>query len=307
MNFVGSPLVVGTNVLVLGRIDTPIPRENRPDLLLYRKESIEAYLVCLDLATGEYKWSRYLGGMLATTFDAIGASKLDPPASPLVYADGFVYVMTNMGSLSAIDPYDGSLAWIDYYSSDKTDRSKWFVGNPVIAEGGKVFTIPADNQSLLIYEAGTGAEIKRIDLKQLANDPDLEEAGRSPLAFNTLLAVDGNQVILLGRLGNEVQALSFDWTNYTAADPCIAWATAAIDHIDGRCFVTGDSVFVAATRRLSRVNRSTGIIDENYPPNDRDWDTDAGEGPGNVLVIANHVIVAGAKQVTVYSAKPAGH
>jgi hypothetical protein len=103
------------------------------------------------------------------------------------------------------------------------------------------------------------------------------------------------------------QLLSFDWTKYSAQDTAILWATAPIYSVMGRCFVTSDSVFVPMIKQLLRIDRAQGSILDNYPPDERTWDTDAGEGPGNVLVTSDRVIIAGAKRVEVYADLTAAH
>jgi outer membrane protein assembly factor BamB/tetratricopeptide (TPR) repeat protein len=311
LEMIGSPLVVGSNVLVLGRASSQVG-------------FVDCYCVCFDLATGKYRWNCYIASANTNPMMFFGAPGMDQQGDSRfthpAYADGRVFVQTNVGAIAAIDAYNGSIAWLDLYPTNaaivgnpwmmqraQTDAPKPFAGNPVIVSKGKVFSIPSDSDNLLVYDASTGTELKRINLKNLANDPDLEKDMQSPLSFNTLVAVDGDQVILAGAHDKVGQLLSFDWTKYTDQDPAIDWATAAIESIMGRCFVTTDSVFVPMLKHLSRVDRTSGIIVDNYPPDDRSWDTDAGEGPGNVLVTSDRVIVAGSKRVEVYADLSAAH
>jgi outer membrane protein assembly factor BamB/TolA-binding protein len=318
LQMIGSPLVVGSNVLVLGRASSQVG-------------FVDCYCVCFDLTTGKYRWNCYIASantnpMMFFGAPGMDAQQQDSSYSHPAYADGRVFVQTNVGAIAAIDAYNGSIAWLDLYPSNSAvaangafpqgiwamqraqqESPRPFAGNPVIVSKGKVFAIPSDSDNLLVYDANTGAELKRINLKDLANDPDLEKDMQSPLTFDTLVAVDGDQVILAGQHEKVNQLLSFDWTKYTAEDPAILWATAAIESVMGRCFVTGDSVFVPMVKHLSRIDRASGIIVDNYPPDERTWDADAGEGPGNILVTTDRVIVAGAKRVEVYADLSAAH
>ncbi|HEX4123093.1 MAG TPA: PQQ-binding-like beta-propeller repeat protein, partial [Tepidisphaeraceae bacterium] len=319
MEMIGSPLVVGSNVLVLGRESSQVGFVN-------------CYCVCFDLATGKFRWKCYIASanvapMMYFGQPGVNENEEETEFSHPAYADGRVFVQTNVGALAAIDAYDGSVAWLDLYPSNSAstpvnpmfgpfrrgnqETPKPFAGNPVIVSKGNVFCIPADSDYLLVYDASTGAEIKRINLKDFAakgaDDGDLYKDMQSPLTFNILLAVDGDTITLAGQHDHAAQLCCFDWTKCSDKDLALEWASAPMDSLSGRCFVTTDSVFVPTAKQLVRIDRQGGIIQEDYPPGERSWDTDAGEGPGNVLVTTDRVIIAGAKRVEVYADLTAAH
>lgn len=313
---VGSPLVVGNDVMVMAQASVWCPPTHRIGETL-SSEVIETYMLCFGFATGGFKWDCYLGDLPMEAEDYWSGLSV-PPLSPLAYSDGSAYGITNCGAVAAIDPYDGTIEWVDLYAKPlptketlnpfQAQPAPWpRVMNPPIIAAGKLFALPADSQNLLILDTDSGAEIKRVDLKGFAElgaeNGDLSEDMQTPLVFNTLLAADGNQITLLGRHDKVAQVVCFDWNKITVNDTAIVWASAPLDSVVGRSFITADSAIIPTARQLIRVSRDIGLIQEDYPAADRHWP--AGESAGNVLAIDGRVIVAGAKQVTVYSTGPA--
>ncbi len=153
--------------------------------------------------------------------------------------------------------------------------------------------MPADGADLIVYDAGTGAELKRISRAHLAD-------------AHTLLAVSGDKIIAAG----DTRVIGLDWKLYdrdkfTPRGGAIAWASPALtapdagSRIRGRGFVTRDSVFIPRGERLWRLDMKTGRVVEMYPRDPQTWQE--GEGPGNVIVTQDHVILASATRVSVYA------
>ena len=67
----------------------------------------------------------------------------------------------------------------------------------------------------------------------------------------------------------------------------------------GRGFLTTDSVYVPTQNKLLKIDLKGGKIVATYPEGDRAWDSS--ESSGNVLVTQDHLIVAGAERVNVYT------
>ena len=89
--------------------------------------------------------------------------------------------------------------------------------------------------------------------------------------------------------------------NLIWTDPVVPTGTIAQDAKDtvrGRGFVTSDSVFVSTKTDLRRFALNSGKLLETYP-HGATWP--AGEGPGNVLVTQDQVIIAGVDSIVVYS------
>lgn len=295
LDFTGSPLVLGDSVFVIGRSGKPVQFE-------------DCYVLCFDLATGKFKWATYVcsaSGQQQMMDD--GASGTDASAH-LAYASGRIYALSNLGALAAIDAYDGTIAWLNIYpravsnvrfpgqigwarirSTDAGGDRPWQI-NPAIVSDGKVFVLPSDSKYILIYDAGTGVEVKRIRLSDLGN-------------ADQLLAVRGDHLVVAGSKA----VYSLDWTKcdenkfdkYTMLD----WPRelSGGEVVRGRGFVTQNWVYIPTSEKLWRIEMKSGKSYPVYPVDPKKkWDPDV-EGPGNVLVVPDHVILAGPTSVDVYT------
>ena len=291
----GSPLVVGQSVLLIGRTGAA-----------QQVQFEDCYVISIDLHTGKYQWSCYVAS--ANMGDWVSmASVFGDNTSHLAYADGLVFVQTNLGALAAVDPYGASLAWVDIYPTqggnleaanpfapliatqlgNGNGRLPWTC-NPVIVSDGRVFTLPAGDKNLLIDDALTGAPLKSIPLGDLQNGDNV---------CDTLLGVNGDQVILSGQKG----VISLDWKKYdprtyTKED---LHSLALPDAIAGRGFVTTSAILIPAKDRLWWLDPMADMVVGAYPLHPHTWED--GEGPGNVLVTSNHVVLACAGSVDVYT------
>ena len=80
----------------------------------------------------------------------------------------------------------------------------------------------------------------------------------------------------------------------------ILWPSVLPKPVRGRAFMTDKSVYVPSEDRIIQLDMTReGSAISNYPKYPRDWD--AGEGPGNILVSGDHVVVATANSVDVYT------
>jgi cellulose synthase operon protein C len=296
LSFSGSPVVVGEMVYLIGRGGTGGQFE-------------DCYVLAFDLANGALQWSCYIASANTTTNPRFG---IDPSmtadnVSHLAYSSGRLYVQTNLGALAAVDAYSGSVVWLSIYPREAMDMQNMRFGggfrgqramsqmlakpwtpNPAIVQDGRVFILPTDGRHVLVYDAGSGIEIKRLSRSHVDN-------------ADTLLAVTGEKLIVAA----DQRVFCLNWNEYDEAlferndRSALVWATSQLPQIRGRGFVTTDSVFVPTEERLSRVELSSGITRETYPNYPNRWSE--GEGPGNVVVAREHVILAGAGRVDVYT------
>jgi outer membrane protein assembly factor BamB/TolA-binding protein len=293
----GSPLVVGDNVYVLGRGGKPMQFE-------------DSYVLCYSLNDGSYRWSCYIASGNANPEDWDGGIGLmSDNVSHTAYASGRIYALTNLGALAAIDAYSGQIVWLNIYPRPKPvfaparfDRGrqepyspKPWAHNPVIVKDGKVFILPDDAEHVLIYDAGSGVELKRISTTNL--NPDEREPA------STLLGVVDDKLVLCSNRS----VFCVNWARHDPAQPrtenlewvsTLARQSQPSDSIRGRGFLTTDSVFVPTAWALIRISLQSGKVEETYPKG-RSWDQ--GEGPGNVLVTQDHVIIATADRVNLYT------
>ena len=298
LQLMGSPLVLGDGVLVAGRS----ARQGQ--------QFEDCWVVCFDLASGKYRWSSYLASSSApgAMFGQQGGVSLADNATHLAYADGRVYAMTNLGALAALDAYSGTILWLNIYpravaqgmdqnmgfnqwgipQAQQPTRKPWTF-NPVIAQQGKLFALPMDGRFLMVYDAASGVEVKRIRTSHLAE-------------ADTVLGVQGDKLITTG----SDRIVCMDWTKYDAekfTDDMLHWRAGPLRYpIRGRGFVTETSVFIPAGDRLFRYDMARGKAVETYPPYDtgRTWEKDR-EGPGNVVVTSDYVVIAGDQRVNVYT------
>jgi len=308
----GSPLVVGDNLYIMGRGGKGAQFE-------------DCYVLCFNLVNGQFRWSSYIASANSdqTAFQPEGLIVFPDAISHIAYASGRLYVLSNLGAAAALDAYTGTVIWLNIYrdqavassnamggpfmmgmqAANAPPPSSPWVYNPVIVQNGRVFMLPSDNDSLFIYDADNGKEIKRIWLSDFAESEN-EEATKP----DTLLSVNGDVLYL----GSPSQVCRLPWEKYdhaTNQKPSGFWVSTAFyaddtsspQQIRGRSFVTADAVYVPTIPALRRVLIKSGMIDprnERFPRNN--WE-EAEEGPGNVLATADHVIIAGDRHVAVYT------
>ena len=174
----GSPLVVGDNVLVIGRSN----KQNQGE---------DCYVLALDLNNGKFRWGCYVASS-GTGPGAMFGMQMTPgdSTSHLAYANGRVYVLTNLGApgrarrvqrddrlaehLPARPAADRELPRrlpepdVAQQAGGGANRLKPWMYNPVIVQGGNLFMLPTEGKHLIIYDAGSGLEVKRINLETLA-------------------------------------------------------------------------------------------------------------------------------------------
>lgn len=303
LQFGGSPLVVGENVLVMAGES--------------KQQGFEdCNVLCFDINTGTLHWSSHVASAttVSTAFGFNPNAAVESNDSHLAYANGRVFVQTNHGAVAALDAYNGTIAWLDIYPRGQSNfnpqmnpmffqggqfpevQTKPWTFNPLMVSQGMVFTLPPEGKHLLIYDAASGAEVKRIDLKELSSR--LKEGAPEPDTFETLIGVVDNKLIVSG----SQTVVSVDWKTYDSdhfLDTMVLWSENVFSGIRGKPFLTSNSVYVPDTDRLYRLNLKSGLIEEGYPSHPRTWDD--GEGPGNVLVTSDHMVIAGSDDVAVYT------
>src|SRR5205085_2745862 len=147
--------------------------------------------------------------------------------------------------------------------------------NPVVVREGRVFVLPTDAKHIMVYDAASGAEVKRIEVAAIRQQMTMTPIGSESATPQALLAVDGNQMVLTG--GKVVFCI--DWTK-PAQDDMVWYKDFATDVV-GRGFVTSDTVFVCTIAggdkkvigygSLYRIDRATGKVQGAYPVR-KDWD-----------------------------------
>jgi outer membrane protein assembly factor BamB/tetratricopeptide (TPR) repeat protein len=309
VQFSGSPLVVGDSVFIVGSASKQAGFE-------------DCIVMCFDLSNGTMRWNVPVASAstVAAAWAGFNPNFLLPiNETHLAYANGRVYVQTNRGAVAALDAYNGTIDWLDIYQRNQqammnpafnpmvfggggqfqqTGVKPWAF-NPVIVSQGMVFTLPLEGKHLLIYDAASGQEFKRIDLSDLAQRVKGADAatGESD-QFDVLVGVEGDKLLLAGAK----TLVLLNWKTYDEdkfKDEMFFWVESTPTPIRGRPLLTANSVYVPAEDRLYHMQIKTGVITDTHPDYPRTWDE--GEGPGNVLVTSDHTIIAGTDAVDVYT------
>lgn len=273
----------------------------------------DCQLLCFDAATGALKWSCYVASANPTTGNWDGdVAAFGQVVPQIAFAGGRVYVQSNLGAVAAIDAYNGTIVWLNIYPragntnvnpmlgrfggwnrpDGQTGTDKPWTTSPVIVSDGKVFTLPSDGKYAHVFDAGTGVELKQIELTQY-------DSARS------LVGVLQDKIVL----ASARQVFCVRWTDYDGErepNANLAWKSTvfgrpkyAENSVAGRAFMTRDSVIVPLLWGWHRLSLKNGISLGIYPAGNRAWNED--EGPGNLLVTQDHLVIAGAERVNVYT------
>ncbi len=270
------------------------------------------YVVCLSARTGQFRWATYIGSG-ARTFDGDTYFGQDP--SQMALADGRVLVMSNLGTVAALDPADGRVLWLDAYRRDNAQTvqdafrqqqlgqggpalaGKPWARNPVVVQGGHVFALPTDSKQLMVLDAATGRQLNRIDT-------NLPTADGRPEQADVLLGVRDGRAVLSGRL----TIFGVDWQRYTPATAAACrWVEQPWGDVDdvaaiaGRGFLTADGIYVVNGKNLSEIDWRRHKIVSVYPTTGGFSGRPGEQGPGNILVTSQNVVVAGSTRVDVYT------
>jgi outer membrane protein assembly factor BamB len=308
LQFGGSPMVVGETVLIVGTAT---------------EQAFEHYYVlCFDLNNGTLRWNSDLGSSstVAPAWAGFNQNPVQPAnESHLAYSNGRVYVQTNRGTIAALDAYNGTINWLDIYSRGKQammnpafnpmfmqpgqfpqDQTKPWAFNPLIVSQGMLFTLPTEGKHLLIYEAASGQEIKKIDLADLAHqikgDTVVDQED-----FSTMAGVIGDMLIVVGN--HTVVALN--WKTYDSDHyddgKMLFWDAPYAKAVRGRPFLTSTRLFLPMEDHLYMLDLKTGSVVDEYPKHPRTWEDGEDDKPGNVLATSDHMVIANADRVDVYT------
>ncbi|MGD0390769.1 MAG: PQQ-binding-like beta-propeller repeat protein, partial [Tepidisphaeraceae bacterium] len=268
------------------------------------------------------------------------ASQFSDAVSHVAYAGGRIFVVTNLGAVASVDAFTGAIAWLDIYRTETSppglnfnpallhfgriaepddesvNASAPWIYNPAVVQNGNLFVLPADSHNLLVYDAAGGKLIKQIPLTELqeTRDPNVQDRPDMP---NTLLGVRGDLVYLAGarqvwqvpwrtipREPANVDSTPGYWRSTEGDQYPSKQAQGEQDpliQVRGRGFVTADAVYLPTQKYLLRILVSSGLLDSvnsSFPKGG--WE-EGKEGPGNVIVTQDHLIVAGDRQVAVYT------
>ncbi len=267
----------------------------------------DAYLLCLDENTGSCRWATYIasGPSVGAAMDGDSPYPAEPMTPQFSLAAGRLIVATNLGVIAALDVADGAIAWMTPYERPVASgvqpwqmgrlmrrgnaglsNSGWAASPPIIVES-QVYVLPADGTAILTLDAETG-EIRKTLPRKAVDDADL------------LLAVDhGEMVLSSDHSAWCVDAGMLDATGNNIASATLWNMRFGGATLRGRPFLTTEFLYIPTSERIFRVGRSKWKIADVYPAYSQSWPKD--EGPGNILVTADHVAIATAGRLNIYA------
>jgi outer membrane protein assembly factor BamB/tetratricopeptide (TPR) repeat protein len=304
----GSVIVAGDSVYVVARNRRPGAFE-------------DSYLCCFALEDGSLRWARHLAsGNSTRMYVDYNLPPQNSGDSHLAYADGSIFVSTDMGAIARVNAADGTLAWLSVYPRPlpQSPQNQWaamnmgtglrvtpaFVGNPVIVENGLIISLPGDAESLFVHDAATGELRGSVAMERLPSDTS---GGDQSEKFEVLVGLTEGRVVLAGTRSIALLDLSKIVGTKGFADVVLQYrpfvkSDYREDTIRGRPFITNKSIYVPTAWKLFRLAADGSRALEMYPPAAQDtWDLRPDEKPGNVIYANDSLIVAGPDQINVYS------
>jgi len=317
----GPPLIVGNNLYLGARSSHGI------------QQFEDAYILCFDLDTGNFRWASYVASAHSTDVgvDVDNSMIVFGSTYPSIcYASGRLFVATNVGAAAALDAYTGTVVWLNIYRDHNMDDmgQVWMGGgfprrgfggfrgvpfqnqvstpppttppwtlNTIVVQDGNVFLLPRDGDRILVYDADHGNKV--VDPILLTEIKPKSQGGFSA-GPDTLLGVVHDILYL----ASDQVVYRFPWRAYVPGEstaPAGFFASTADGKMTrGRGFVTADAIYRPVESVLQHVEIPTGKNDLGFPTNG--WDLEHGqEGPGNIVASTHLMIIAGSKQVAVYT------
>lgn len=135
---------------------------------------VEAFLVCLDLETGEALWKSLLvGNQIELTM--FGEIAFEPFLGELLVHRDRIFASTNLGVVAAVHAHTGDIEWISPYptepvrdqhprrSSRASQRSTTWERNPMVRYRDRLYVTPLDSSEFLGFDLETGQLEVRVD------------------------------------------------------------------------------------------------------------------------------------------------
>jgi outer membrane protein assembly factor BamB len=285
--------VCGSPVIAAGRVLVPMCRY---------QGRIDFHLACFDLWSGERLWSvPLITGQ--RELNMFGRPTQEFSAPPVRVEGDVVCVLTQLGSLAAVDLFSGELLWEFLYDQMPLPqthgwtpvwrREVWLNAPPVCADGVLLAT-PADSRELLALDLVSGQPLWSLDHGALeamtwaGNDSSSRRQG-----LDVLLGADHDSVYLGGHL---VAALAAPrgGAGLAAGPPTAArWVVDADGGNRGRprALLARETVLIPSYDRRLEVDRQSGRR-RDHPTS---WNSPPG---GNVLLSGGALYHLTSKQLS---------
>ncbi|MEQ8766332.1 MAG: PQQ-binding-like beta-propeller repeat protein [Planctomycetota bacterium] len=267
---------------------------------------LEAKLLTLDAASGEIAWSRFLAaGRPLVSGDRFSTVSPDlvQPGDPVVGTEG-VFVLTNLGVLTCIDPWEERILWSFHYSRVRDVRSlppekigyfevrPWREGELQLRPND-LLVAPSDSEWAYALTRRPDAEGRVMTAEPLF---------KAPSSLRALVGV-GEDIVLFEqfwqkrfRLAAYSTDLSLEW---------VSMPLSAKEELVGPPLVTGKQVIYATGRRLYFLDleRDGSLVHiQSAPGLEADTETDV-ESFESLQVAGDLLITLSRRKVTAWSPK----
>jgi outer membrane protein assembly factor BamB len=134
--------------------------------------AVNSYVAAFDPENGDLLWHTFLcaGQQDLTMFNR---PFQEHTSSPVVVADGSVFVSTNLGVVGCVDAWSGNVRWLTGYeptarrASRSPDRDYrrdvYWTNHPPVIEAGRLLVTPLDSSRLVALDLSTGREVYEMD------------------------------------------------------------------------------------------------------------------------------------------------
>ena len=256
MSLAGPPVATGTRVIV-------------PCYLMQGR--VDFHVACYDVATGERLWSTQLiSGQRG--LNMFGRHEKEFCAPPVRIEGDRAIVLTQLGTVAALDIYTGQVLWQSLYEqfplpkntnfSSSRREQRWTNSPPVVADNA-VFVTPIDSEYLVAFDLESGTSLWSYP-HNLFNES--RRRGSSSVV-HTLIGADDDTIYLGGgRLAAfhspaGLAAMSTD----SRLTP--AWSF-SVDPVDGsaqapRPILGRDSIVLSTRNGRIAVDKATGTERQN--------------------------------------------
>jgi len=255
---------------------TPVVSGSRLFVVLHRGfPEVQTNVACFSTETGELLWNQKVCLALRNIEEGVNyISHL-----LLTFAEGQLYLSTDMGAIASLASRDGKINWIVTYPSregiGKNALSDHMVAGlaPCLYDRGTLFVTPQDSQQLMAIDADSGL---------LLWQRELTEQFRNLLGVNqSTLIASGNQLFGIDRVTGAVR-----------------WKIGYQDPEGfgyGRGILAGEHVYWPLREEILVVDAAQGFLKQKIALRDLH-----GEPGGNLTVVGERLLIASPQKITAF-------
>ena len=290
MILAGPPVTAGSRVLV-------------PCYLMQGR--VDFHVACYDLATGERLWSTALvSGQ--RPLNMFGRHEQEFCAPPVRVEGERAVVLTQLGTVAALDLYTGRILWQALYEQiplpqtvgwrTRQRAQYWRNAPPVVADGAVIAT-PTDSDSMVAFDLESGAVLWSYPHQLFGHANSQSGAG----SVNVLLGADDDTVFLAGsRIAafHSPAGLS-SLSESSRLTPTWAFDAEVFDEMNRspRAVLGRDAIVLATRNGRITLDKRTGLERRRNP---MPWARDSQDSVavGNILLGNGMLFTASAEQLS---------